>query len=78
MAITWDCKITNVNVTSKRANVSFVRIDDSTQETETYPYNNTLIGTPEERAALLDIVWDAHIKSEYAKAEEAVEKLGFK
>ena len=64
MAITWDTKITNVNVLSKRANVTFTRTDDVTQETETYSYNSAIIGTAEERAALLDTVWDAHLEDD--------------
>lgn len=63
MAIIWEVQITNVNVQSKRADIVFTRTDDVTQKTETYSYNNTVIGTTGEKAALLDAVWNQHLES---------------
>lgn len=63
MAITWDVQITKVNVTSKRANITFVRTDDATGETETYSFNSAIIGTAAERTALLETVWGSHLET---------------
>lgn len=61
MAITWTVNITNVDVAQKRADVSFIRIDDVTSESETYSFKKAIIGTTEERTALLNLVWDKHL-----------------
>jgi len=61
MAITWTANITNVNVADKRADVSFNRLDDVTQETESYNFKQTSLETTTERVALLDAVWQSHI-----------------
>ena len=63
MAIVWNIEITNVDVVSKRADISFIRTNDITQETEIYSFSNTVIGTIDERIALLDLVWDEHLKT---------------
>ena len=63
MAITWDIQISNVNVASKRADVSFTRTDDVTNETENYRFSNTIIETAAQRAALLDQVWGEHLNA---------------
>ena len=68
MAISWSVQITNVNVLSKRANISFTRTDDVTQETETYSFNSAIIGTGAERSALLDLVWDKHLEDDAKQA----------
>ena len=59
MAITWDCNITNVNVTSKRADVRFTRTDsESSLAPWTHSYNQAIIETTQQRTALLNQVWD--------------------
>jgi len=55
MAISWDTQITNVN--NPRADITFTRTDDTTQDVWSYSYKNRDIGTPVLRAALLDDVW---------------------
>ena len=66
MAIAWDTKITNVNLLSKRADVSFTRADsEKPLDTFSQSYQNTPIAgaTPAETAAartlLLDTIWAA-------------------
>ena len=63
MAISWTVDIRNVNVVSKRADVRFVRTDDSTGETENYNFTNAIIETSEQRIALLNLVWDKHLEA---------------
>ena len=59
MAISWDLKITNVNISSKRANVNFKRIDsESALEPWTHLFSNTIIETSAQRVALLNQVWN--------------------
>ena len=53
--------ITNVNVADKRADVSFNRLDDETQETESYSFKQTSLETTPERVVLLDAVWQRHL-----------------
>ena len=64
MAISWECSITNVNVDQKRADVSFVRTDDVSGETETYSFRKVIIETTAQRTALLDLVWSKHEDTE--------------
>ena len=55
MAIEWELKISTVNITAKRADVSFIRTDtESTLAPQTYSYKQTVIAgdTPEETAIL--------------------------
>lgn len=59
MAISWDTKISNVNVQAKRANVQFTRTDDVTGDEFTKTYTQVIIETPQERTALLNQVWQA-------------------
>ena len=61
MAIIWTVNITNVNVADKRADVSFNRLDDVTQATESYDFKQTSLETTSERVALLDVVWQSHL-----------------
>jgi len=62
MAISWDTQITNVNVVSKRADVTFVRTDDVTGQTWTHSYNQVILETTPQRTALLDQVWAAWLE----------------
>lgn len=61
MAITWEVQITNVDVTEKRADVSFTRLDDSTGATETYNYTKVILETQAQKVALLNHAWDSHL-----------------
>jgi len=61
MAITWEVQITNVDVDQKRADVSFTRVDDVSGTAENYNYSQAIIETTEQRAALLQTVWDSHL-----------------
>ena len=63
MAISWEVDISNVNVTSRRADVRFTRTDDATGETENYNFTNAIIETAEQRTALLNLVWDKHLEA---------------
>ena len=60
MAITWDLSITNVDVVNKRADVSYTRADDITGKTEYYSFKKVIVETPQQRAALQDLVWSKH------------------
>jgi len=66
MAITWDTQITNVNINSKRGDVSFMRTDTATGETWSMRFTQALLETGDERAALLNAVW-AEWQTEVAK-----------
>lgn len=57
MAISWSCETTNVNVTSKRANVNFTRTDDETGATWSIGFTQAIIETSEQRTALFDLAW---------------------
>jgi len=66
MAIAWNTEITNVNLLSKRADVSFTRTDsDNPLDVFSQAYQNTPIAgaTPAEttaaRTLLLDTIWAA-------------------
>ena len=61
MTISWTVDITNVDVAQKRADVSFTRLDDVTGATENYSFRKAIIGTAEERTALLNQVWQNHL-----------------
>ena len=56
MAISWDTQISNVNVASKRADVTFTRTDDVTNDIWTKSYTQTSLDTAD-RIPLLDSVW---------------------
>ena len=60
MAISWDTQISQVNVQSKRANVSFTRTDsEKPEDVFTKNYSQVIIETTAQRLALLDQVWTA-------------------
>ena len=57
MAINWDIKLSNVNLQSKRADITFTREDtESALTPQTYSYRNVLIETAEQRVSLLNSV----------------------
>ena len=60
MAISWDTQTSNVNVASKRADVSFTRTDSALMTPEdvfTVAFNQVILETTPQRLALLDQVW---------------------
>ena len=60
MAISWDTQISQVNVQSKRANVSFTRTDSEVStDTFTVSYLQVIVETGPQRLALLDKAWEA-------------------
>jgi len=61
MAINWDFKISNVNLASKRANISVKRTDDVTTKEESYDFTGVIIETPEQRTAFFDQIWQMHL-----------------
>jgi len=61
MTIKWTCKITNVNVDTKRADISFVRDDSENADArESYTFQKAIIETPQQRVAILNQVWAKH------------------
>ena len=57
-AINWSTKITNVNVTSKRATVSFTRTDtEKPEDVWNISFQSVTLETQAQRLALLDLVW---------------------
>lgn len=70
MTISWDCEISKVNVTAKRADVKLTRTDDATQDTWDVPFSQVMIETPEQKTALYDLAW-----AEWEKAKTAQEGI---
>ncbi|RPJ25492.1 MAG: hypothetical protein EHM35_15500 [Planctomycetaceae bacterium] len=57
MAITWEIKITNVQVATKRANVTATRTDGaSALPPQVYSFTEVPIGTPAERLSLINTI----------------------
>ena len=69
--ITWEVNITNVNVDTKRANVTAVRTDDISGAVETYSFKKAIIGTTQERQAILELIWQNHL--EYINGQSAID-----
>ena len=58
MAISWDTQTSNVNVASKRADVSFTRTDsEKPEDVFTLSFNQVILETTPQRLALLDQMW---------------------
>lgn len=65
MAISWETNISNVNLVENRADVSFIRIDNTDIEnilTEVFAYSGVIIETNPQRLALLELVWVQHLE----------------
>ena len=64
MATTWTCIISNANPDTFRADVSFKRIDDNlvSPSEENYSFSKAVLETSGQRTALLDVVWNEHLK----------------
>lgn len=58
----WTVSITNVDVDSKRADVSAVRVDG--EVTESYKLKGAIIGTTLQRQAVLQQIWDSHLAAQ--------------
>ena len=69
MAISWTVDIKNVDVAKKRADVSFMRVDDVTSATESYNFSKVILETTEQRVGLLDLVWQKHLDEVADQAE---------
>jgi len=61
VAIIWTVRITNVNVEQKRADVSAVRLDDVSGNTETYNYSGAILETGPQRVAIRNQIWADHV-----------------
>lgn len=58
MAISWDTQITNVNTSTFKADVSFLRHDDTGAEPDfNMTFDDVILETSQQRLALLDQVW---------------------
>ena len=58
MAISWDTQTSNVNVASKRSDVSFTRTDsEKPEDVFSISFNQVILETNPQRLALLDQVW---------------------
>lgn len=66
MAITWEVNISNVILATNRADVSFIRIDDTDLQnilTNIYAFSGVIIETTAQRLALLELVWAQHLET---------------
>jgi len=58
MAISWDTQTSNVNVASKRSDVSFTRTDsEKPEDVFSISFNQVILETTPQRLALLDQAW---------------------
>ena len=70
MAISWDIDITNVNLQSQRGDVTATRTDDqSALAPQTYRFQATPLGTPADRALLLDSIKSKVVEDATKKAQ---------
>ena len=60
MALIWTVKITNVDLTKNKGDVSFDCYDDAEDITEHFSYRS-ILETTEQRLALLDKVWNDYL-----------------
>lgn len=66
MAITWEVNISKVDLTEKRADVSFTRINDNDLQnilTNIYAFSGVIIETTLQRLSLLELVWAQHLET---------------
>ena len=64
MAITWDVKITPLNVERKEANIVAVRTDDIDPlniKIETHTIITAILDTAAQKTAVLNQIWDMHL-----------------
>ena len=78
MAISWDVEISNVNLASKRGDVTVVRTNDqSALEPRRYSLPNTPLETPQQRLKVLDTIkeWDDAFVAKEAAANVFIDTL---
>jgi hypothetical protein len=64
MAISWDVKITPLNVARKEASITATRTDDTNPadiKTETIVIITTLLATTADKLAVVDNIWAHHL-----------------
>jgi hypothetical protein len=61
MAITWTVIITPIDVVTKTASITAVRVDDSDGSTETHAIMTAVLNTQEQKTAALDQIWQMHL-----------------
>jgi hypothetical protein len=72
MAITWELKITPINISTYEASIVAIRIDDTDPENidiKTYMVSRAKIQTPAQQIAVADEIWDKHQVALAATAE---------
>jgi len=70
MAITWDTKITPIDITNNVASVQGTRTDSEDAENpRTYNVPRAVIDTPAQKLAVMDEIWAKH---QAAMTEETV------
>ena len=63
MAISWDIKITPLNIARKEASVVATRTDSETDNVETHNIITCILETQEQKLAVLDQLWTMHLSS---------------
>ena len=74
MAISWDVKITPLNVDRKEANIVAVRTDDTDPanvKIETHTVISAIIETPAQQLAVSDNIWQQHLAYQVRQARIA-------
>jgi hypothetical protein len=75
MAITWEIKITPIDVARKEASVSATRTDSITGKVETHNIITCLLTTAAQKTAVLDQLWSMHL-TEVAKQAAITAYIG--
>jgi hypothetical protein len=78
MAISWDIQISNVNLVSKRGDITATRTDDqSALQPRVYVSRGAPLETPEQRTAVLDTIkeWDESAVSKAAAVTTFIDTL---
>ena len=75
MAISWEVKITPLDVARKEASVVATRTDSVTGKTETHNIITCLLDTTAQKAAVLDQLWAMHL-TELAKQTAITAYIG--
>ena len=75
MAITWDVKITPIDIARKEASVTATRTDSVTGKMETHNIITCLLVTAAQKTAVLDQLWAMHV-AEVAKQTTITAYIG--
>jgi len=65
MAITWDVKITTLDVAKKEASIMATRIDNTDPQnvlTEIHTIISAVLDTDQQKLDALNTIWDLHLK----------------